>query len=134
MNRWPTIEDIKNSKVGSINPNLSENQATPQKRTKFGNTATDVEGEVIHSKKEAARYKSLRMALKAGRIGFLARQVQYELNEGGSHSLIYIADFQYVDKQTGKLIVEDTKGFQTKEFKKKQKLMKKIHGIILKIS
>ena len=84
------------------------------------------------SKKEAKRYKELRLLLKSGEIGFLARQVQYELNEGGSHSLIYIADFQYTTKE-GELIVEDVKGVLTREFKKKRMLMKKIHGIDIKI-
>ena len=70
--------------------------------------------------------------LKAGEIAFLARQVEYELNTGGSHSLRYIADFQYTDVRTGKVIVEDTKGFKTRDYLRKKKLMKKVHGIEIK--
>lgn len=109
---------------------------TKNKRNKFNNTKTEVDGELFDSKKEAKRYSELRLLLKHGVIGFLARQVQYELNEGGTHSLIYIADFVYINRETGQTIVEDVKGnkaTQTQEFKKKKRLMKKIHGIEIKI-
>lgn len=125
-----TIESIKNSRVGELNKHLFEE--TKSGKTKYGNKKTEVEGMKFDSKKEAKRYKELRLLLKSGEIGFLARQVQYELNEGGSHSLIYIADFQYTTKE-GELIVEDVKGVLTREFKKKRMLMKKIHGIDIKI-
>ena len=131
MSRSFTISDIKNSACAKLNEHLfSDTQMSDtKKRSKFGNKGTEVDGEVFHSKKEAKRYKELRLLLKQGIIGFLARQVQYELNEGGTHSLIYIADFVYVDKATGQTIVEDVKGFRTRDYKKKKRLMKKIHSI-----
>jgi hypothetical protein len=39
----------------------------------------------------------------------------------------YVADFTY--KQDGKLVVEDTKGFRTKDYIIKRKLMLWVHGI-----
>jgi hypothetical protein len=67
--------------------------------------------------------------LKAGEIGLLKRQVEYELNPGGTHSLKYYSDFEYIITATGDHIVEDVKGFRTREYLKKRRLMKKVHGI-----
>ena len=42
----------------------------------------------------------------------------------------YVADFVY--KENGKTIVEDTKGFKTKDYIIKRKLMLWVHGIKIK--
>jgi hypothetical protein len=55
--------------------------------------------------------------------------VPFELNEGGTHSYKYVADFVYLDARTGQKIVEDTKGHRTREYIKKRRLMKKVWGI-----
>lgn len=88
------------------------------------------------SKKEHKRAGELRLMQFAGEISNLREQVTYELlpeqkDKDGNlleHNLRYIADFVYNDKQ-GNLVVEDTKGFQTKEYKIKRKLMLFVHGI-----
>ena len=41
----------------------------------------------------------------------------------------YIADFVYFDSQSGQITVEDTKGFKTKDYIIKRKLMLWVHGI-----
>ena len=84
---------------------------------------------MFDSIKEANRYKELLILLKAGEIGHLELQVPFELNEGGTHSYKYVADFVYLDARTGQKIVEDTKGHRTREYLKKRRLMKKVHGI-----
>ncbi len=99
-----------------------------EKRSKHNNVKVETEDGVFDSKKEYKRYKELRMLLKKGEIGFLAKQVQFELNTGGSHSLMYIADFVYTTKE-GVQVVEDVKGMRTAVYKKKKKLMKQIHKI-----
>jgi hypothetical protein len=78
--------------------------------------------------KEAKRYKELKLLLKAGEIGMLRLQVPFELNPGGSHSLKYIADFCYITYE-GIHIIEDCKGFRTREYLKKKRLMLKVHSI-----
>ncbi len=88
-----------------------------------------MDGIVFDSEREAKRYGELKLLLKAGEIWLLETQVSFELNEGGSHSLKYIADFVYLDSRTGEKIIEDCKGFRTKEYLKKRRLMKKIYGI-----
>lgn len=117
---------------------FTDNKPTPQKTskriTKYGNKKVMCDGHVFDSKKEAKRYKELLLLLKAGEIGYLELQVPYELNEGGTHSLRYIADFVYVESRTGQRIVEDAKGYRTTVYKKKKRLMKKVHGIEIKES
>ncbi len=103
--------------------------APEKKRSKYGSVKTEVNGIVFDSEREAKRYKDLLLMFKAGAIGFLELQVPYELNPGGSHSLRYIADFVYMDQVTGLQVVEDCKGFRTPEYKKKKRLMRKIHNI-----
>lgn len=128
------IEDFRNTPASRLNPHLFPStepvkQAPEEKkRSKMGNVITYVDGIPFDSKKEAKRYRVLRQALKEGKISFLARQVQFELNAGGSHSLIYEADFSYTTAD-GVQITEDCKGHLTAEYKKKRKLMLEVHGI-----
>lgn len=125
-----SIEDLRKTAVAGINPHLfADPPPKDPKRNKFNASKTEIDGIVFDSKKEAKRYKELQLLLKAGVIGLLQLQVPYELNEGGSHSLKYVADFVYIRTDTGEKVVEDTKGFRTTIYKKKRKLMKKIHGI-----
>ena len=100
------------------------------------------------SKEEYKRYCELSLLEKAGEITDLDRQVkfvlipaQYEPDiigpRGGvrrgkllEREISYIADFTY--KENGKSIVEDSKGFQTPEYKMKRKMMLYFHGIRIK--
>lgn len=127
-----TIQDIKASKVAGINRQILEHAEQPEKKKKphkYSSNRTEVNGITFDSEKEANRYKDLLLLLKAGEIGVLRTQVEYELNPGGTHSLKYIADFVYIITATGQEVVEDAKGFRTKEYKKKRRLMKKVHNI-----
>lgn len=125
-----TIKDIQNSAVGHLNKHLLEEKEV--KKSKYRNTKTEVNGIKFDSKKEADYYKKLLILLKAGKIGFLELQVPFELNKGGSHSLKYVADFVWVDTETGEKVVCDAKGFRTREYIKKRKLMYKIYQIKIK--
>lgn len=104
------------------------------KRNKYGNKKTVVNGIEFDSSKEANRYKELLLLLKAGLIGLLELQQPFELNEGGTHSLKYYADFVYIDALTGQKVVEDVKsaGTITQVYKKKRRLMWQIHKIKIK--
>lgn len=127
-----TIEDIKKSKCAHLNQHILEETPKKKKRSKYGNRKTVVDDIEFDSEKEANRYKELKLLRKAGFISFLKLQETFELNEGGTHSLKYIADFVYMDAQTGQKVVEDAKGYRTREYLKKRRLMKKVHGIIIK--
>ena len=101
------------------------------RKAKYNNEKVEWGGEVFDSKREYSRYRDLLLLVKAGEITLPKRQVVYELNEGGTHSYKYVADFVYIEVKTGKTTVEDCKGFRTREYKKKRKLMKKIYNIII---
>lgn len=122
-------------KLLAANPGLSirgEVDKPKKRKAKYGAEKVEYGDLTFDSKKEYNRYRKLLLLLKAGAIGQLQLQVPYELNEGGTHSLKYIADFVYIDASTGQEVVEDAKGFRTQEYKKKRKLMKQVHGITIK--
>lgn len=102
-----------------------------KKRSKYGNKKIEVDGILFDSKKEAARYTDLKLLLKAGEIGLLERQVVYQLGKIAK----YIADFKYIDTRTGETIVEDVKSEVTRKlpvYRIKKKMMKEIHGLVVK--
>jgi len=94
--------------------------------SKYNNTKTQVDMYVFDSAKEARRYKELALLERAGEIQNLELQPRFLLQEGFKKNnkkwrkLEYVADFKYIEN--GKTIVEDVKGFETKEFKIKRKL------------
>ena len=129
----PTLEDVKSwmcPSVLELNKHLFEPESKTKapKKSKYNNNKYEWEGIVFDSAKECNRYKHLLILLKQGIIGQLRLQVRYELNEGGTHKYEYVADFVYIDVERG-LVVEDVKGYRTEVYKKKRRLMKKIHGI-----
>lgn len=90
------------------------------------------------SKKEAARKRELELLEMAGEISNLRCQVPFELipmqkinGKCVERSCKYVADFVYLDKH-GRQIVEDTKGFRTKDYIIKRKLMLFRYGIRVK--
>ena len=104
---------------------------------KYKNRKLTVDGEVFDSQKEYARYRELALLQRAGQISDLKRQVKYDLiptqRIGGKvveKSCVYIADFVYTEN--GETVVEDTKGFRTKDYIIKRKLMLHVHGIRIK--
>lgn len=141
--KW-TMNDIKQLKAqGKIIDyqvrTLSEDYCPQQgggsstkgsKKNKYGAKKVVVDDIQFDSQKEANRYIQLRYMMRSGLISDLRLQVPYELNAGGTHSLQYIADFVYLEN--GAEIVEDAKGFRTKEYRKKRRLMKEVHGIQIK--
>ena len=93
------------------------------------------------------------MLQRGGKIKDLQRQVKYELipaqyetyerygvkgdrlKDGKrlvEKSCDYVADFVYTDAETNQTVVEDTKGFRTKDYIIKRKLMLFVHKIRIK--
>ena len=110
------------------------------KSPKYKNKKVEVDGIVFDSKKEANRYQELQTLARYGAIRDLSRQVkfdlipaQYAIVDGKKKCIerkcVYTADFTYWDVDNQELIVEDTKGFRTKDYIIKRKLMLYIHGI-----
>ena len=109
------------------------------KKSKYRSVITEVDGIMFDSKKEAKRYKELKMMFDDGFIADLKLQVPYLLcpaQLGADYNgkqitlrreMKYIADFVY--KVDGVEVINDAKGYRTKEYKQKKNLMKKIYGI-----
>lgn len=96
-------------------------------KSKYHAKKVEQDGVVYDSKKEAKRAAVLQQWEKFGVITGLRRQVAFELQPGYTNNqgkkirpITYVADFVY--QREGKLIVEDTKGFKTPEYKLKKKL------------
>ena len=105
---------------------------------------------MFDSKKEARRYRELKLLESSGMISDLKRQVKYVLipaqrepetkgKRGGikkgkliERECSYTADFVYRDNETGMQVVEDTKGVRTTEYKLKRKMMLYFYGIRIK--
>jgi len=102
---------------------------------------------VFDSNREYARWCVLKRLQEDGFISELERQKKYVLipaqrepdtvgPKGGikkgkliERECVYIADFAYFNNKSGAYVVEDCKGFRTKDYKIKKKLMLYIHGI-----
>jgi hypothetical protein len=104
---------------------------------KYGNRKVSVDGYKFDSVREAQRYIDLSLMQRAGVISDLRRQVPFELVPKQKDSrgrvireIRYIADFVYTEN--GKTVVEDAKGYKTKEYELKKKLMKYFHNIEIK--
>jgi hypothetical protein len=115
---------------------------------KYHNRKVKTRDGLVHaSKREARRWIELNILEGGGLIKDLKRQVKFVLipvqygqgtigKRGGikkgkliERECSYIADFVYTDNETGKMVVEDTKGFKTKDFIIKRKLMLYVHNI-----
>lgn len=134
MAKASKVGTIDISKILHLNPHLAI-QEPIKKKSKFNNIKTEVDGDVFDSKKEAKRYGELKLLLKAGHIGFLARQVEFLFNVEGIKVASYFADFCYRDAKTGEFIVEDVKSEVTRKlpvYRLKRKLMLSIHKIKIK--
>ena len=114
---------------------------------KYGSKKVEVDGIVFDSKKEAKRFQELSLLEKAGTIQNLKRQVKFVLIPAQYETFLdctgrtkkklvkkclerecsYIADFVYTEN--GNTVVEDTKGFRTKDYIIKRKLLLYVHGI-----
>ena len=122
-------------------------------RRKYGNKKITIEGMTFDSKREYERWCDLELLERNGIISDLQMQVKFVLipeqreestevykkgeNKGKlkpgrliEKECSYIADFVY--NLNGKKVVEDTKGFRTKDYIIKRKLMLYIHGIRIK--
>lgn len=120
------------------------------RKSKYGAKKVTVDGLTFDSKKEANRYRELKILEKIGEITNLQMQVKYVLipaqrepdtvgKRGGiikgkliEREVSYIADFVYTDVN-GNRVVEDVKGYRGggayEIFKIKRKLMLYVHGI-----
>ena len=115
-----------------------EKSAKGAKPSKYRNRKTEVDGIVFDSSKEAKRWRELWLLHKAGKIANLVCQVKFPLTVRYSDHQpsvklgVYIADFEYFDHKTQRVITEDVKGFKTPLYRWKRKHVMAEYGIDLK--
>lgn len=116
---------------------------------KYHNKRVEYNGLMFDSLKEKRRYCELLLLQKRGIISDLRLQVPFELipaiyedsekqlktktkiiSRCVQRAVSYVADFVYTSD--GQTIVEDTKGFRTKEYELKKKMMRAFLGITIK--
>jgi hypothetical protein len=97
--------------------------------SKYNNVKTVEDNITFMSKKEAARYKELKLLEKAGEILELSLQPKFTLQESfkdrkGTHhrAITYKADFRYYDRKFKCVVIEDAKGMKTDVYEIKKKL------------
>lgn len=103
---------------------------------KYRNKKTVVNGITFDSQKEADRYLELMLLLKVGEIDRLKLQPEFTLQESFTtpdgekvKAIRYRADFTYRKKMRDGVdtywvsVVEDVKGYRTKEYQQKRKMM-----------
>lgn len=104
---------------------------------KYGNKKITVDGITFASGREAGRYCELKFLERSGEITDLELQKEFVLIPAQydkkkkciERACKYVADFCYYDKRAGKHVVEDAKGFKTRDYIIKRKLMLYVHGI-----
>lgn len=122
-------------------------------KRKYNNQKIVIDGIAFDSRREAHRYRELKMLERAGEISELELQKRFDLIPAQYESyarygkrgqrlkdgrrcvekgVVYVADFAYKDKG-GNAVVEDTKGMRKGTaydvFVLKRKLMLYLHGI-----
>ena len=120
-----TVNKTENMTVAEYRALMAEEKTH---RAKYNNRVTEVDGIKFDSEREANRYCELKLLEQAGLITDLKLQPEFILQEGFRkrgkwyREIKYIADFRYKDIKNGEDIVEDVKGFKTKEFRMKEKM------------
>ncbi len=95
---------------------------------KYRNKKTIIDGIEFDSKLEGKRYMQLKQLQKAKFIKDLELQPEFELqpsfkkNGKTYRKITYKADFKYFDIDFDKWVIEDTKGFKTRDYMLKKKM------------
>lgn len=147
MGRWENLKTGVTANYSGMNKPAEKKQSTPVKKpSKYRSQKTEVDGIVFDSKKEAAEWVKLKTLEKNGLIKDLKRQVPFKWDlyavsleyrhgpmEEHAHKVgrtrSYIADFQYTSVRTGEVCTLDAKGFRTKEYREKLKIVKALFGV-----
>jgi hypothetical protein len=102
-------------------------QETKPNRSKYGNKRTLYDGIWFDSDAESKRYATLKLWQQAGIISQLELQPQYPCVINGKKCFLYKADFRYT--RDGQQVIEDVKGYRTKEYILKKKVIEALYNI-----
>lgn len=103
-----------------------------RRNSKYHSKEEICDGITFDSESEGKRYRQLKVLERVGEIKNLTLQPSYLLQEGfqGNNGknyrpIYYRGDFQYFEKSTGHIVVEDVKGVETQVFRLKEKMFRK---------
>jgi len=100
----------------------------PSKNAKYYAQKTVIDGITFDSKKEAQKYLELKLLQRAGEVIEIELQPEFVLQEAYRYkgkkvrAVTYRADFR-VRYRDGREVIIDTKGYRTKEYLIKRKLL-----------
>lgn len=122
-------EPVRQAKVIPIQKAGEVEIRKAEKRRKYGNDPTYVDGKRFDSKHEAEVYLDLMYRYRSGELKCVIRQVRFDLAD--AEKLQYVADFVTIDPDM-RVNVLDAKSKATRENKVyiiKKKLMREKYGI-----
>lgn len=120
----------KKKRNGALDSQAHAMQALSEKRSKYGNVKTEVDGKLMDSKHEAEQYKLLQLQVRGGTYRAVLTQVPFLLPGG----VVYKADFVTLNND-GTYTVFDAKSEATrkdKAYRIKYRQMKNCLGIEIK--
>lgn len=125
---WPGWEDF--------DPRTHNAGVRLEKRRKYRNEPTEIDGHRFDSKREAARYMVLKLEQAAGAISGLELQPKFPMHVTGPDGVrvevaVYISDFRY--GRDGQTIIEDAKSPATRTplYLLKKKIVEAEYGITI---
>jgi Protein of unknown function (DUF1064) len=115
MARWSTQDLARTSAKVAAGQVMPAGRAARMK----GNLPQYVDGMLFDSTAEARRYQELKLLKLTGQITDLEIHKPFFLHVQGTRIGYYEADFTYLE--SGKLVLEDVKGYRTDLYKWKKK-------------
>ncbi len=118
-----------------------KNRRRPCSRLKYKNVKEMVDGRTFDSRKEACRYRQLKLLHLAGEISEPECQPVFRLGTDANpvkikskgypngRRVTWRADFRYLDLKTGDTVVEDVKGMDTYRSRLKRALVEAQFGV-----
>lgn len=108
--------------------------ANGKSASKYANTKTVIDGIIFDSKGEGDLYLHLGMLKRLGEVLYFLRQVPFHLPGG----VVYRVDFAVVMKDktlgiAGELRYLDFKGYETREFKNKKKMVEALYPVEIEL-
>ena len=99
------------------------------KPSKYNAVRSEADGVWFSSKKERDHYLKLKLLERSGHISNLILQPAFILCVNDKKIAKYVADFEYVEAETGKRVIEDVKGVKTPVYRLKKKFVEAQYGI-----
>lgn len=103
----------------------------PAAGPKYSNEKEEVDGIVFHSKKEARRYRDLKVMERLKEIESIELQPKFPVYINDKKVFLYTADFRY-RVVGGDEVVEDVKGVRTPVYRIKKRCVEAYYGITIK--